>query len=487
MSRLNVGSSGTAPADAGTGNASATIAAAPQRPTSFEVVMVTNPHTPGNESEVSVYRTRDSQPGAALDAAAVRERAGASCPRRWHAEPAGGAPDPAGTCVRGAVACRIHHGHAAPRADTGDLPRGSSGGRPRDGGGRHEHRSTSSGTRAAGRGRVSGTSSWRRRTGRRAARRRGATPGPRDGAGVDRRGGRRRRAPGRRRDGTGVGCPCGRCVDGRPAAPRRRRCERRERPGRDAADARQPERQRADGGPAPAGRSGSERGPPGGRDGAHDGRALGRCDRAAAADRGRSRRRRGDEQRSHRPDVGRGGAAPAGGEPARGDRGRRAGAHRRIYAAGADHRPRGKGAEPPRSGQSCLPPPRRRSGPAAARGWVHAAALRDSGGRRADSARAAVRRRRGRRRRTRRRHGPDAGLDQAPRRDSPPAGRRGSGSRFGRCRVHGAAPGERHGQSCRDRGAAGPRRGSRTSAWNARNGSRTPSRSASSRLPARAG
>ena len=40
MSRLNVGSSGTAPADAGTGNASATTAARPQKQTSFEIVMV---------------------------------------------------------------------------------------------------------------------------------------------------------------------------------------------------------------------------------------------------------------------------------------------------------------------------------------------------------------------------------------------------------------------------------------------------------------
>ena len=40
MSRLNVGSSGTAPADAGSGVASAITAARMQKPVSLEIVMV---------------------------------------------------------------------------------------------------------------------------------------------------------------------------------------------------------------------------------------------------------------------------------------------------------------------------------------------------------------------------------------------------------------------------------------------------------------
>ena len=59
ISRLNVGSSGTSPADAAIGNASAMIAAAPQKPTSFEVVMVSNlTRNSGPKRQRSVYRTR---------------------------------------------------------------------------------------------------------------------------------------------------------------------------------------------------------------------------------------------------------------------------------------------------------------------------------------------------------------------------------------------------------------------------------------------
>ena len=287
---------------------------------------------------VPVYRSPRRR--AAAEAA---ETARARGPQRKSLGLESGTPQPAGTCVRGAIACRTHHEDAAHRVGPAGLRPGRGRSRSRARRGRIEQRCLHV-PRVVGSDREHGISGiGRRAAGRRTDCRRGATARAGDRTGADRPAGRRRYAAGRRRDGAGLGGPLGRPVHGRAAAPGRRRRRHCQRPRRDAADARQPERQRADGGAAPRSRGGSERGPAGGRDRADDGRTFGQRRRAATPDRGRSRRRRNDPRRAYGPDVGGRGTPRAGGEPPRRDRGGPASAHRRAHPA-----PRGPSCARPR-------------------------------------------------------------------------------------------------------------------------------------------